>query len=60
VKKMSCSQCLESVQLYSIEHPNTGEKDEQVLWVMCDCKGYRLGSLADVNYPKNWKQVKQH
>lgn len=60
MKKMKCESCMESVELVTLNHPKTGESDEEALWIMCECKGYRLGNPEKINYPRNWKQLDQH
>jgi len=60
MKRMQCDSCMKAIELVEITHPKTGEPDEKVLWIMCDCKGYRFGDPEKINYPQNWKKVNQH
>jgi len=51
---------MEPIELVEISHPQTGEPDQTVLWMMCDCKGERLGKPEETNHPQCWKPVNQH
>ena len=48
---------MEKIELVQITHPKTGENDQNELWIMCECKGFRLGKPERINYPQVWKPV---
>lgn len=58
--RIKCGSCLETVQLSQVKHPRTGEPDQKVLWLMCECKGRKIGEKDDLSLPENWSEVKQH
>lgn len=60
MKRYKCKNCMEKIELVEIQHPKTGETDEKVLWMMCECKGYRLGKPDELNYPQTWVAINQH
>lgn len=56
IRELKCGNCMESVKLVNVE----GFFEEDEIWLMCECKGMKIGEKDKVNYPQNWKQVSDH